>query len=293
MSLPGHPNGESPREEGETLLRSPTSRIDAGVLPPSHRDHASDQAPLLAVRGLTRLFRDHAAERGIRGVDLTLRAGEFVALLGPSGAGKTTALRLLAGLDAADAGSVQRPGRTADDGRCRRGDTAVALVFQKPRLIGRLTALDNVLAGRLGHLPRWRGLLRRFRPDDLRHALQALERVGLLARADERCDRLSGGEQQRVAIARALAQAPSVLLADEPVASLDPGNAERVLRILRELADDGLAVLCSLHQPELAQRYADRLVLLDRGRLIGTHAAAAVDRRQLERLYGGAVPAVG
>jgi len=146
-----------------------------------------------------------------------------------------------------------------------------------------------VLGGRLGHVSRLRGLTRRFHARDWRIAFAALDRVGLLDRAGERTDRMSGGEQQRIAIARALAQQPRVLLADEPVSSLDPANAALVLDTLRALAGDGLAVLCSLHQPQLAQQYADRMIGLIDGRIAGAHASDAVDDSVLERLYGRAL----
>ena len=222
----------------------------------------ADAPAVLAAQGLTRRF-DGA--RGVSSVTLSLHDGQFTALVGPSGAGKTTLLRLLAGLDVPEAGEVRRDG--APVARPRRGDTRVALVFQRPQLVGRRSALDNVLAGRLGHLPRWRGLLARWGDTDLGIALQALADVGLLDRADARADTLSGGEQQRVSIARALSQQPRVLLADEPVASLDPANARRVLSILSAASRRGLAVLASLHQPELAREFADRVVTLDGGRL--------------------------
>lgn len=219
-------------------------------------------APVLAARGLTRRF---AGGRGVAGVWLSLRAGRFIALVGESGAGKTTLLRLLAGLDPSDAGAVHRDGLPVT--RPGRGDTRVALVFQRPRLVGRASALDNVLAGRLGCLPRWRGLLASWRDEDLTIALQSLADVGLLDRADARADTMSGGEQQRVSIARALAQQPRVLLADEPVASLDPANARKVLSVLRDASRRGLAVLASLHQPDLANEFADAVRRLESGRL--------------------------
>lgn len=218
----------------------------------------------LRVRGLARRFPNG---RGLADVTLEVAPGEFVAIVGASGAGKTTLLRLLAGLDAPDAGTIDVFGRARP--RAARGDTDVALVFQRPRLVGRADALTNVLAGRLGHVPRWRGLLGRWRADDVRIALEALDRVGLLDRFTERTDRLSGGEQQRVAIARALAQGPRILLADEPVSSLDPDNARRIVRILADCAAAaGLAVVASLHQPELARAFAHRVVRLDGGRLV-------------------------
>lgn len=218
-------------------------------------------APPLQAQDLARRF---ANGRGISGVSLMLAPGDFVALVGPSGAGKTTLLRLLAGLDAPDAGTVLRDGAAA---RPQRGDTRVALVFQKPRLVGRHAAVRNVLAGRLGHLSRTAALLGRFGEADLAIAFDALAQVGLLHVASERTDRLSGGEQQRVAIARALAQQPRVLLLDEPIASLDPDNARAVLAILRDCASRGLAVLASLHQPDLASEFAQLLLRMQDGRL--------------------------
>ena len=213
--------------------------------------------PLLRAQGVSRRF---ASGRGLAEIDFELGQGELIALVGPSGAGKTTLLRVLAGLIPADQGSVELAGQALL--RRQRGDTRIAMVYQTPRLVGRLDALHNVLTGRLGHLPYWRGLLGLYRPRDRQLALSALEQVGLLEHALDRTDRLSGGEQQRVSIARALAQEPRILLADEPVASLDPHNAEVIMQALRACADAGLAVVASLHQPQLAQTYADRIVRL-------------------------------
>jgi phosphonate transport system ATP-binding protein len=229
-------------------------------------DTLEEPAPL-AARGLTRAF-DGA--RGVFDLSLQVRAGRFVALIGPSGAGKTTLMRMLAGLDTPDAGAVLRDGVPCN--HVRRGDTRVALVFQRPRLVGRLDALSNVVAGRLGHVTRWRGLLGRWHDDDLRLSIEALNQVGLAHVATDRADRLSGGEQQRVSIARALAQQPRVLLLDEPVASLDPDNARLVLEILRSCARRGLAVLASLHQHELAHEFADEVITLAAGRRLTSAA---------------------
>ncbi len=233
----------------------------AGRDAPSRPARATGVVALEAI-GVTRAF---GIGRGVFDVALSLSTGDFVALTGPSGAGKTTLLRLLAALDAPDAGEVRRfgePRRTP-----RRGDARVAVVFQRPRLVGRLPVLDNVLMGRLGHLSRWQALAGRFDAQERRLALQCLDRVGLLAHAADRADRLSGGEQQRVSIARALVQQPRVLLADEPVSSLDPENAATVLALLRGCADDGLAVLASLHQPELARAWCGRIVAMRGGRI--------------------------
>ena len=225
-------------------------------------------APLLAAHGAARVFSNG---RGLLGIDLQVCAGEFVALLGPSGSGKSTLLRLLAGLDRATAGEILLLG--APRRPSHRSDTSVALVFQRPHLVGRISAVENVLGGRLGHAPRWRAMLRQFTQTDWTVAFEALEKVGLLRHAHDRTDRLSGGEQQRVAIARALAQQPRLLLADEPVSSLDPDNARAVLRVLRECSYAGIAVVCSLHQPELAVAFADRTVSMDAGRAERTVAS--------------------
>jgi phosphonate transport system ATP-binding protein len=145
----------------------------------------------------------------------------------------------------------------------------IGLVFQQHNLIRRRSALDNVLAGRLGHVSLWRVMAGRFERADRQRAFAALDRVGLLDFADRRADRLSGGQQQRVAIARVLAQESSVILADEPIASLDPAAAVSVLSLLRDIAHEGgITVLCSLHQVDLVPGFADRVLALRDGRLV-------------------------
>ena len=234
--------------------------IFAGVMPMATPVHAE---VALCTQALTRRY---APERGVFEAHLQVRRGELLALTGPSGAGKTTLLRLLAGIERPDAGAVYLQGHLRR--AARRADTSVALMFQQPRLVGRATVLENVLAGRLGHVSRWRGVFKRFHARDWDLAFASLEQVGLLTRAAERADRLSGGERQRVALARALAQQPTVLLADEPVASLDPDNARRVLTLLRGCAQAGMAVIASLHQPELAREFAQRSVVMRAGQLL-------------------------
>jgi phosphonate transport system ATP-binding protein len=163
----------------------------------------------------------------------------------------------------------------------------IGLIFQQFNLIGRLSALDNVLAGRLGHVSTWRVVARLFPQAERQRALACLDRVGLLAQAYQRADSLSGGQQQRVAIARILAQDSRVILADEPVSSLDPRSAENVLGILREVAEErGIAVLCSLHQVDYARRFAHRVVALREGRLVQEAPADAFGAEAFRRLYG-------
>jgi phosphonate transport system ATP-binding protein len=223
-------------------------------------------------------------------VSFVVDPGEFVALLGPSGAGKSTLFRCVTRLVAPDTGVVRVLGRDmsalgGQELRLARRD--VGLIFQQFNLIGRLSALDNVLAGRMGHASTLRVMLRQFTRADRQLALAALDRVGLLERAGQRADSLSGGQQQRVAIARVLAQQARLLLADEPVSSLDPQSAENVLSILRSIArETGIAVVCALHQVDLARRYADRVVALRGGRKLLDVGVNAFDQNAFQELYG-------
>ena len=219
----------------------------------------------------------------------TLERGQMLALLGPSGAGKTTLFRCLAGLQSPDSGRIALDGVEVASlrGRERR---RIGLVFQQFNLVPRLSALDNVLAGRLGHAPAWRGWLRRFDAADVARARDCLARVGLAGHEGQRADTLSGGQQQRVAIARALAQQPDLIIADEPVASLDPGSGAGILELLKSICHaDGLAVVCSLHQPEYARRYADRVLGLRAGRVVVDVDAASFGRDQIDTLYDGVI----
>ena len=211
---------------------------------------------MLAQRGL--VVRDLAAALGgqqvLKGVSLEIAPGEVVALEGASGSGKTTLVRAIAGLVPSH-GEVRHP-----------VGAKPAVVFQQHALARRLTALENVLVGSLGRVGFWRAALGLWPATERALAEACLARVGLAGLGGRRADRLSGGQRQRVAVARALAQRSPVLLADEPVASLDPANAEAVLALLCGLARrEGLAVLVCLHQPELARRFADRVLALSNG----------------------------
>lgn len=222
--------------------------------------------PILEARDLAKSF---GPRRALQGASLTLEPGKFVAVLGPSGSGKTTLFRCLTRLVEPDAGEIVLDGR--DFGRLKGAALAasrrkIGVVFQQFNLVRRLSALDNVLAARIAHAPLWRVMLRHFAAADEARAIQALCDVGLGDHLDQRADTLSGGQQQRVAIARALAQESLVLLADEPVASLDPETATAVLTLMRDLTRaTGLAVLCTLHQPQLAAEFADRVLTMKDG----------------------------
>ena len=229
----------------------------------------------------------------VRPTDLSLRSGEFVVLLGASGAGKSTLLRALNGLVPLSGGmlvSLQQ-GPIRDRRALRTHRKATGMIFQQHQLIGRLPALDNVLTGRLAYHSSLRSIFPLPKADRL-IALQALERVGLLDCALKRVDQLSGGQQQRVGIARALAQRPRIMLADEPVASLDAANAQRVLSLIHSICKaDGIAALVSLHQVDLARRYADRVIGIRAGSLVFAGPAERLDALALERIYGGSAHA--
>lgn len=224
--------------------------------------------PMLEVSGLSKRYGETVA---LDGASLDVAAGEVVAVLGPSGSGKSTLFRCVTRLVEPDAGTIfvgGRPLHALAGAALAEARRDVGVVFQQFNLIRRLTALENVLAGRLRAAPLWRVAARRFSDEDRQRAFDALAAVGLAEQAHQRADTLSGGQQQRVAIARALAQESRILLADEPVASLDPETAEAVLSLVSGLArSQGLAVLVTLHQPHLARRYACRVLSMRAGRL--------------------------
>ena len=235
----------------------------------------------------------HEYPGGIRALDdvsLDIAPGEFVALIGPSGAGKSSFLRCLNGLVVPTAGEVTVDGEVvtgASEDRLRRIRARVGFVFQQFNLLRRLTVLENVLVGRLAHTPRWRSLVAWFPVADMARARRVLERVGLEGLADRRADTLSGGQQQRVAIARALVQEPRLLLADEPMASLDPALAHTVMELLRRInEEDGITVITSLHVLELAQAYARRIIALRDGHVVHDGSPESLSQGAAALIFG-------
>ncbi|MBD1551324.1 phosphonate ABC transporter ATP-binding protein [Pseudomonas typographi] len=242
-----------------------------------------------------RLNKTFARKTALVDVALSIQPGEMVALIGASGSGKSTLLRHLAGLACCDRGNggqvhvlgreVQAAGRLSNSVRHLRAD--IGYIFQQFNLVNRLSVLDNTLLGCLGRVPRWRGSLGLFNAEEKRRALEALDRVGLAALAQQRASTLSGGQQQRVAIARALTQRADVILADEPIASLDPESARNVMKILADInRRDGKTVVVTLHQVDYAVRYCPRAVALKAGRIHYDGKGEALSSQFLNDLYG-------
>lgn len=248
--------------------------------------------PAIVVDHLTKTFG--AAAPALDNISLTVAQGEMVALIGASGSGKSTLMRHIAGLVAGnrESGSIRVCGHHVQSAgrierQIRKVRCHIGFVFQQFNLVGRLSVLTNVLAGKLAEVPLWRSILRIFTLDERREALRALARVGIAERAHQRASTLSGGQQQRAAIARALVQRASVICADEPIASLDPESARRVMETLSLInREDGTTIVVSLHQVGFALRYCRRVVALDRGRIVYDGPTSNLTTERLRLIYG-------
>lgn len=227
-------------------------------------------------------------------VSLDIPQGAMVALIGPSGSGKSTLLRHLSGLTPSDKSnsSVLALGHTVQaqgvvNQQVRRLRADIGYVFQQFNLVGRLTVLQNVLLGCLGRMSRWRGSFGLFNTEEKERALKALERVGLLEHAYSRASTLSGGQQQRVAIARTLCQQAEIILADEPIASLDPESARNVMEILADINQrDGKTVIVTLHQVDYAMKYCRHAIALKSGKKYFDGPIENLNSKMLNELYG-------
>jgi phosphonate transport system ATP-binding protein len=248
--------------------------------------------PVIDARSISKTF--NKSGRALDKVHLRVESGEMVALIGPSGSGKSTLLRLLSGLVPSDAAPstialldqiVQRNGHLASDIRYIRAE--VGFIFQQFNLVGRLPLLTNVLVGMLPRVPLWRSLIRYFTYAEKRHAMQALARVGMAKFATQRASTLSGGQQQRGAIARAMVQQAQIILADEPIASLDPESSRNVMESLAQLnQEDGATILVSLHQIDFAMRYCPRSIALRQGSVVYDGPTSQLTVAKLQEIYG-------
>jgi phosphonate transport system ATP-binding protein len=245
---------------------------------------------MIRVRGLSKRYGAGAA--ALDRVDLEVDAGEFVTLIGPSGAGKSTLLRCINGLIAPSAGEITVDGEPVTDASAdglRLVRSRIGFVFQHFNLLKRLSVLDNVRVGTLARVGSWPSFLARFPEAETERARRALRRVGLAGLEHRRADTLSGGQQQRVGIARALVQEPRVLLADEPMSSLDPALARSLMELLRHInLEDGLTVITSLHVLDLATSYGGRIVGLRAGRIVHDGPPATMTASAAQMIFGEA-----
>lgn len=248
--------------------------------------------PAIEIEHANKTF--HQGHAALKQISTRIEGGQLVGLLGASGSGKSTLLRALCGLERLDADSgavrlhgqvLQSQGRMSQDVRQLRHQTGI--IFQQFNLVGRMDVLTNVLTGLLAQMPLWRSLSHRFLVEERFRAYQALDMVGLADQAKQRASTLSGGQQQRAAIARTLVQGARIVLADEPVASLDPESSRRVMDILHDLCrHQAITVLVSLHNVALARQYCDRIIALRHGTLVYDGSPANLDDLRLHQLYG-------
>jgi phosphonate transport system ATP-binding protein len=241
---------------------------------------------MLVVEALTCRFGTNAA---VDNISFAVPPGSFVGVIGRSGAGKSTLLRMINRLTEPSDGRIMFDGTdvTALHGKAlRQWRARSAMIFQQFNLVGRLDVLTNVLMGRLAQMPSWRSLTQMWPAEDVALAMSALEQFDMAALAAQRADQLSGGQQQRVAIARALVQGPDIILADEPIASLDPRNTRIVMdALLRINKHFGITVLCNLHSLDLARAYCDRLIGMAAGRLVFDGAPSDLTEHIARELY--------
>ncbi len=242
----------------------------------------------LRVEHLTKIYPDGTA--ALRDVSFSVEPGQFVVIIGLSGSGKSTLMRCINRLIEPTSGKIfidDDDITSLSQAEMRHLRRNIGMIFQQFNLVRRSPVVTNVLSGRLGYLPATWSLLNYFPKDEIARAMANLKRVGIAEKARTRADQLSGGQQQRVGIARALMQEPKLILADEPVASLDPATSHSVLRYVEELnKKDGITVLCALHFLSLARRYGTRILALKAGRLVYEGLPAEIDERRFKEIYG-------
>ena len=239
---------------------------------------------MLEIRNLKKTF-DTGAE-ALRGVDLKVNKGEFLSILGPSGSGKTTLLRSINGLENIDSGEIFFDSEKINKIYLPEVQKKTGMIFQEFNLVNNLSAINNVLTGLLNSSSKFLSMFYLFTKNQKLEALKALETVGLLDKAYNRADELSGGQRQRVGIARAIIKKPSLLLADEPVASLDPKAADLIMSLLKKINKDfNITIICNLHQVELATQYSDRIVALLDGAIMFDNLARNINKANINQIY--------
>ena len=239
---------------------------------------------MLEINNLKKTFENGSP--ALKGVDLKIKKGEFVSILGPSGSGKTTLLRTINGLETSSSGEIYFDNKKVDYNNFLEVQKKTGMIFQEFNLVNNLSAINNVLTGLLNSSNKFLSLFYLFSKKEKIEALRSLETVGLLEKSHNRSDELSGGQRQRVGIARAIIKKPLLLLADEPVASLDPKSSNLILSLLKKINQEfGTTILCNLHQVDLAKKYSDRVVGLIDGKIIFDEKSTNINESYLKKIY--------
>jgi len=239
---------------------------------------------MLEINNLKKTFENGSP--ALKGVDLKINKGEFVSILGPSGSGKTTLLRTINGLETSSSGEIYFDNKKIDHNNFLEVQRKTGMIFQEFNLVNNLSAINNVLTGLLNSSNKFLSLFYLFSKKQKIEALKSLETVGLLEKSHNRSDELSGGQRQRVGIARAIIKKPLLLLADEPVASLDPKSSNLILSLLKKINQEfGTTILCNLHQVDLAKKYSDRVVGLVDGKIIFNEKSNNINESYLKKIY--------
>jgi len=239
---------------------------------------------MLEINDLKKTFDNGSP--ALKGVNLKINKGEFVSILGPSGSGKTTLLRTINGLETSSGGEIYFDNKKINNDNIPEIQKKTGMIFQEFNLVNNLSAINNVLTGLLNSSNKFLSLFYLFKKDQKIEALKSLKTVDLLEKSYNRSDELSGGQRQRIGIARAIIKRPLLLLADEPVASLDPKAANLILSLLKKINEEyGTTILCNLHQVDLAKKYSDRLVGLLDGKIIFDEKSENINKSNLEKIY--------
>jgi phosphonate transport system ATP-binding protein len=239
---------------------------------------------MLEIKNLRKNFE--SGTEALKGVDLKINKGEFVSILGPSGSGKTTLLRSINGLENIDDGEIFLDNRKIDRIYLPEVQKKTGMIFQEFNLVNNLSTINNVLTGLLNSSSKFLSMFYLFAREQKLEALQSLETVDLLDKAYSRVDELSGGQRQRVGIARAIIKKPLLLLADEPVASLDPKASNLIMSLLKKINKDfNITIMCNLHQVDLATQYSDRIVGLLNGAIMFDRSTHNIDKANIDQIY--------
>tara|TARA_Y100001970_G_scaffold67238_1_gene85712 strand:+ start:57 stop:779 length:723 start_codon:yes stop_codon:yes gene_type:complete len=239
---------------------------------------------MLEINNLKKTFENGSP--ALKGVDLKINKGEFVSILGPSGSGKTTLLRTINGLENSTGGEIYFDNKEVNSNNISEVQKKTGMIFQEFNLVNNLSAINNVLTGLLNSSNKFLSLFYLFSKKQKIEALRSLETVGLLEKSYSRSDELSGGQRQRVGIARAIIKKPLLLLADEPVASLDPKSSNLILSLLKKINQEfGTTIICNLHQVDLAKKYSDRVVGLIDGKITFDEKSSNINETYLKEIY--------